>query len=179
MGLGRKLKKGIKKYGKYINPQQAFGLDPKGTAKGFAKDLGFSSGDPDNSASKLRAKIAREQWEDYKTRFQPLENVLLGYAGDREGYVKKAQEGAVNRVNQAYSTGQGQAERRLQSYGLNVTPQLQQRIASKLGLQKGLATVQASNLAKRQANEEITGIVGGGLSLGPKGTSFTEKAQVG
>lgn len=129
----------------------------------------FSSSDQPQVAAQLRARIAREQWEDYKTRFQPLENRLLGYANNREEYTNQAVSGSLNRVNQAYAGGQAQIERRLGSYGLAVTPEMQQRIAQRLGLQKSLSQVQASNVARREADSQLDTIVGGGLSTGARG----------
>lgn len=121
-------------------------------------------------ASNIRAAIARSQWQDYKKRFQPLENILLGYANNRQGYIADAQKGALDRVNQAYSGGEAQIQRRMQSFGLQITPEMQQRISKRLGYQKGLAQVQASNMARREAEGQLDTIVGGGLSMASQAT---------
>ena len=123
-----------------------------------------------NSASSIRAAIARSQWLDYKNRFQPLENILLGYANNRQGYINDATSGAVNRVNQAYAGAPAQMQRRIQSFGLQLTPEMQQRISNRLGHQKGLAQVQAHNMAKREAEGQLDSIVGGGLSMASQAT---------
>jgi hypothetical protein len=156
-GIGRGLKKLGRSLDK-IGPEWSFLHGVKG----------------DTSASELKAKIAREQWEDYKTRFQPLENILLGYAGNKGKFVSDAMGQAQTGVNNAYSGGQAQTERRLQSYGLQVTPEVQQRIAGKLQFQKGLAGVQAQNMAARQAEDQVSSIIGGGLSLGARSVGGTK-----
>ena len=117
----------------------------------------------ENEASNLRAAIAREQWEDYKQRFQPLENTLLGYANNRQGFVSGAKQESLNRVNSVYGLAQPQIERRLGSYGLQITPEIQNRIAKRLNYEKGLADVQAANTSTRLAQDQLTAIQGGGL----------------
>lgn len=160
LGIGRK----IKKYGK--RAAIAFstggfselyrGLKPKGSS---------------DYASQLRAKIAREQWADYKTRFQPLEDKLLNFASNKENNINKARADAAGRVETMYGGAQGQTERRLQSYGLQITPEVQGRISKRLGLDKSLANVQAQNMAARDTENQMSGIVGGGLSLGARNVS--------
>lgn len=124
-----------------------------------------SKSGPPHAAS-LRAQIAREQWADYKKRFQPIENVLLGYANNRQEFASKNKEQAVGRVESQYGRAQPQIERRLSSYGLQITPEMQQRIAKRLNYDKGLARVQAANVSNRLSKDQTQAIIGGGLFVG-------------
>lgn len=124
---------------------------------------------PSNMASNLRAKIAREQWEDYKARFQPLENKLIGYARNPEAFATANREQAVGRVNQAFGLLPAQAERRLGSYGLTMTPEQQTDFKRKAGLQQSLGQVQASNLSDRLSEDQIRGIVSGSTLVNSRG----------
>ena len=141
------------------------------------KDKIFGGGGPENEASTLRAQIAREQWADYKKRFQPLENILIGYANDPKGFRDKNRGLAVDRVNNAYGRGQAQIERRLSANGLQVTPEMQDRIAKKLNYDRALSTVQASNVSDRLSSDQLQGIVSGGLLVGNR--QATQKPQPG
>ncbi len=132
---------------------------------------------PDHTASNLRAKIAREQWEDYKTRFRPLEDKLLGLANNRNEFITKNREQAVGSVDSAYNQAPDQINRRLTSYGVQVTPEMQDRIGKTLGLQKSLSEVQASNMSDRLSKDQLQGIVGGGLFTGNR--SIQTSKQVG
>lgn len=129
----------------------------------FSKAFGGHPGGSSNMASGLRAQIAREQWDDYKTRFQPLENVLLGFANNKDKYINDQVGQAQGLVNNQYAGAPDQINRRLTSYGLTTTPDQQQNIDRQLANQKSLALVQGSNIARRTADDQITEIMGGGL----------------
>lgn len=164
-GVGRALKRGARKL-KYANPITAFSIDPKGVAKDFGKGLGLVPPEASTKASDTRAYIARSQWADYKKRFQPLENVLLGYASNPQQFKQQNLARAQAGVNDAFAGAQGLQERRLQSYGVQLTPEIQQRIASRLGQQKALSQVGAANVSDRMTDEQLNQIRSGGLTLG-------------
>lgn len=116
-----------------------------------------------HSASNLRSRIAREQWEDYKTRFQPLENTLLNLVGNRQKFVTEQVNNAQGLINKQFASAPGQIERRIHSYGLSISPEQQQQIDNRMSYDKSLAMVQGSNMAKRTADDQITELIGGGL----------------
>ena len=138
---------------------------------------GRGSGPPE--ASTLRAQIAREQWQDYKTRFQPIENVLLGYANNPEEFKDKNREAALGRVGDVYNRAPDQIERRMESYGLQVGAPERQRIQQKTDYQRGLATVQAANQSERLSADQLKGIIGGGLFVGNRQATTNQRPQVG
>lgn len=149
------------------------------TKTGFGRSidpLNRTPGDP-TTASGMRARIAREQWADYKQRFQPIENTLLYDASNPKQYADKNRGLALDRVNKVYSQGVPQTERRLESYGLEITPEMQNRIAKRLNYDKGLSQVQAANMSDRLSKDQLQAVVGGGLFVGNRAVQNTK--QVG
>lgn len=138
---------------------------------------GRGGGGPE--ASTLRAQIAREQWQDYKTRFQPIENVLLGYANNPEQYKQQNKDAALGRVGDVYNRAPAQIERRMTAYGLQVTPEDRQRIQQKTDYQRGLASVQAANMTDRLSEDQLRGIIGGGLFVGNRQATTGQRPTVG
>jgi len=141
--------------------------------------LGIGDDDGPPEASTLRAQIAREQWADYKERFQPIENVLLGYANNPQQYKQEAKDAALGRVGDVYNRAPEQIERRMTAYGLQVTPQDRGRIQQKTNYQRGLASVQAANMTDRLSEDQLKGIIGGGLFVGNRAATTNQRPQVG
>ena len=135
--------------------------------------------DKSTGASGLRAQIAREQWADYKKRFQPIENRLLGYAKDPKAFAEKNKGLALERVQGAYDRAGPQTERRLESYGLQITPEMQDRIAKRLNYDRGLSQVQASNMSDRLSKDQTQGIISGGLLVGNRQATMKSQAGAG
>lgn len=119
-------------------------------------------------ASNIRAAIARDQWQDYKTRFQPLENILLGYAQNPNSLIQPLREEAMGRINSQYGLALPMAQRRLGSYGLTMTDDQRQRFQNRNQMDKKLAEVQAMNQIKRFGDEQLFNIVGGVSSGKPE-----------
>jgi hypothetical protein len=156
-----------------------------GTVKGFRENLQNASGttglrqlygglfgkggggDP-HQASNLRATIAREEWADYKKRFQPIENQLLGYVKNSDQFIKGEQDKALGSVNDQFSRAPDQIARREASYGLQMTPEMQQNTQQRLQQSQSLSQVQALNTSGRLAKDQLLGIEGGGMFTGTK-----------
>lgn len=130
-------------------------------------------------ASGLRAKIAREQWADYKQRFVPIEDMLLSKAKNPEVFKEENRGLALGRVNAAYDRAPDQIERRMNSYGLSVTPEMEERIARQLGYDRTLANVQAANVSDRLSEDQLQGIRSGGLLVGNRQATTNQRPQVG
>lgn len=95
------------------------------------------------------AQIAKEQWEFYKTNYQPLEKNLIKQAmeaGSPEEFARA--RGAANAdVTGAYDAAKKNTERRMQSYGLNpAAPAYQSGMAS-ADLAQGASTAGALTTA--------------------------------
>lgn len=150
-------------------------------AEQLAHNVSLNGGGPNDphQASNLRAQIAREQWADYKKRFQPLENNLLGIANNRQAYIDKNRTESVGLVDKAYAGAEDQIGRRMNSYGLQVTPEMHDRIARTLGINKSLSEVQAANMSDRLSKDQVQGIVGGGMFVGNRAVAGSQPQVTG
>ena len=151
--------------------------DGDGAGQGSV-DGGLSNvnGDPNSidvnskgGAGELNAAITREQWEDYKARFQPYEDRLAAIfknGGLMEGEAERIPEAG----NQSFDTMRGIADRRLSRYG--IAPNKDQttsrdRMAS---LDKAIASVDAKNNLWATADERQDKIMTGGIDTMRKGS---------
>lgn len=111
------------------------------------------------SASDLYAQLTRQQWQDYVSRFIPIENELIEYAMNPETVrqnVAKAQAG----IGQAFTTQQGVTERRLRANQQTLTGEEKAAADQQTGLSKSLAEVQAANTARQVTVQRQRGILG-------------------
>tara|TARA_R110000803_G_scaffold106733_1_gene174817 strand:+ start:9264 stop:9836 length:573 start_codon:yes stop_codon:yes gene_type:complete len=123
--------------------------------------FGINSTDKDY-ASKTRAAITREQWEDYKARFQPYEDRLAAIYNNG-GLLEGEAERIPEAVNQSFSTMRGIADRNLSRYG--ITPTSDQSVSRDrmAGLDQVLAQVDAQNNLMATADQRKDKIMTGGI----------------
>lgn len=110
-------------------------------------------------ASDTYAQLTRDRWADYVSTFVPIENQLIQYATD-PNTVSNAMSTASQNVQGAYNAQQGAVARRLQGLNLQLDPDEQAAQARSSSLSRGLADVQAQNLAgdlTRQRQQQILG----------------------
>jgi hypothetical protein len=111
------------------------------------------------SAAELYAQLTRQQWQDYVSRFIPIENELIEYAMNPETVrqnVAKAQAG----IGQAFDTQQGVTERRLRANQQTLTGEEKAAADQQTGLSRSLGEVQAANTARQITVERQRGILG-------------------
>lgn len=99
-------------------------------------------------ASKVRAAIARAEFNDYRNRFYPLEDRRIAMVGNSALKQKQIGE-AVGLTQQGFDTAEGIRADRVRSYGLQLTPEQQQAHDRKLGVERTAATVGAANTTRR------------------------------
>jgi hypothetical protein len=124
-------------------------------------DFGISSDDK-NYASKTRAAITREQWEDYKERFQPYEDRLAAIYNNG-GLLEGEAERIPEAVNQSFSTMRGIADRNLSRYGISPTQDQSASRDRMAGLDQVLAQVDAQNNLMATADQRKDKIMTGGI----------------
>jgi hypothetical protein len=110
-------------------------------------------------AADTYARLTRERWADYVNTFVPIENQLIQYATSPDT-VSNAMSTASQNVQGAFNAQQGAVSRRLQGLGLELNPDEQAAQARASSLARGLADVQAQNLAAdttRQRQQQILG----------------------
>lgn len=110
-------------------------------------------------AADTYARLTRNRWAEYVNTFVPIENQLIDYATNPDT-VKNAMSTASQNVQGAFNAQQGAVGRRLQGLGLELNPDEQAAQARSSSLARGLADVQAQNLAgdvTRQRQQQILG----------------------
>ncbi len=124
-------------------PTSAYGVSPG--SKTYANDT--------------FAAVTREQWNNYVQTFVPIENQLIKYATDPT-VVSGAMQQASQDVNSAFNAQQGATGRKLQGLGVSLSPDEQQANTRSMGLQRGLADVQAQNTARDLTTQRQQSILG-------------------
>lgn len=112
-----------------------------------------------NSGSDNMAAIHRAQWEDYTSRFAPVEDMLFDTFNDSTR-ANKAVEKAGLTMAGAFDRSREQTGRELQRYG--VTPSATEERT--FGLKKAAATAGARNAMGTAMEDQRMGIMAGGLS---------------
>jgi hypothetical protein len=137
--------------------------------------LAGTSTDPSQSgsASDRMGNLMRAEWEDYRTRFQPYDQKLVGLAtsdADNQVAIERARSGVAG----SFDVAQGSLQRNQQRLGLSSTPEevaLQSRNSQ---ASKTLAEVGAMNGTRIAALDRDKQILGGDAAAGLKGSRLGE-----
>jgi hypothetical protein len=122
-----------------------------------------TSGDSIESASDKMARITREQWADYKLRFQPYEDRLAAaYANG--GLLEGERDRIPTTIDQSFNSMKGIANRGLSRYGISSSQDGMKARDRSMGLNKSLASVDAYNTLYKVADERQDKLMTGGLS---------------
>jgi len=115
----------------------------------------------DRVAAEQRAKLTREQWTDYQKRYAPWEDKLISFIDD-----PSTKQDGINRARDAvettYDSGLGQYKRQRQRLG-ELTP-FSEADKSSMARSKVTASVQATNDARRYADDRREKVQTSGLS---------------
>lgn len=144
--------------------------DPLGIG-GKAGGQAAQAGGVSNAASEKSAQIAADQWEYYKTNYQPLESNLITQAtnaGSPEEFARA--RGAANAdVTGSFDQARKATKRRLESYGINPgSPAYQSGLASTdiaEGATKAGAMTMADNNTRNLAYSKALDVVGMGRNI--------------
>jgi len=115
----------------------------------------------DDYASKMRAWIARQEWQDYLARFAPVEEELLGMVGNKE-LLNSELEQADKNMQSSFRTAEQMQNIERQRYGLALNDRNAIRNKAALELEKTAATAQALNDVRAAAKDRDLAILGGG-----------------
>jgi hypothetical protein len=109
------------------------------------------------------ARITREQWADYKLRFQPYEDRLAAaYANG--GLLEGERDRIPTTIDQSFNSMKGIANRGLSRYGISSSQDEMKARDRSMGLNKSLASVDAYNTLYKVADERQDKLMTGGLS---------------
>ena len=115
------------------------------------------------SAQKNRAKVARAEFEDWKTRFRPVEQELIGQIGD-PGVYRENVDRATESVDTAFTTGAGETQRNLSRYGVQPSAIESTQQQRQYGLSKAKATAEAANRSRSAVKNREMQVMAGGLA---------------
>jgi len=116
-----------------------------------------------NQASRNQAKLARSEWDDYKTRFVPIENELIGQIGDPSVYRENVGR-ATDSVSDTYATGAGEFERNMSRYGVQPNAEEKAQTERQYGLSRATAMTEAANRTRASVKDREMQLMGGGLA---------------
>ena len=112
------------------------------------------------SAQDALAQFTRQQWQQYVSQFIPIENELIDYAMDPT-VVQKNMDKALAGVRGSFDAQQGITQRRMRGLGIQLNPDEAAAAKRDTALQKGLAEVQAANVARDLTVDRQRSIMGG------------------
>lgn len=112
-------------------------------------------------ASDTLATIYRSQWEDYKARFVPLENEVMG-AYKNPSLYRAAEDQARGGVYQTFANQPTQ--RNLSRYGVQMSPEQQAAVQRNMQLTRSATAANAVNETRRRMSERDEEIMVGGVS---------------
>lgn len=115
------------------------------------------------SGSDNMAKIHRAQWEDYRKRFAPVEDMLFSRLNDST-HANEAVDKAGLTMAKSFDAGRKQTDREMSRYGVRSTGDQAEASERTFGLKKAAATAGARNATRTAMEDQKMGIMAGGLS---------------
>ncbi len=129
------------------------------------------------NASNTQAQIAQDQWNDYKTNFQPLEGKFVAQANNwtsPENYAKAAGDAAAT-VNSQFGAAKDALAR---TPGMDPSSGAYQAGMTNLGLSQAANSAVAQNTARQNVQNQGIAMQENALSLG-KGLPATASSSAG
>lgn len=117
--------------------------------------------DADKYGMDTMTALSRDQWDTYLQTFMPMENNLIRYATDISKPAVNA-ERAIEQVGQSFEQQTGMQERRMKAYGIQATDEEKAALSRSTALNKGLAEVQAGNMARDATIRRQRSVLGTG-----------------
>jgi macrodomain Ter protein organizer (MatP/YcbG family) len=119
----------------------------------------------DRDASTKRAFLVRDQWRDYKQRFQPVENQIINDMGSGV-HTRFNQEGidtARKAVDTAYAGAKSMESRDRERMGMGLSDAQKAVQSTQMNTQKSAASANAVNTANQWDIDRRNAVVSGGL----------------
>jgi hypothetical protein len=125
-----------------------------------------------NSGSKNLAKVHRAEWEDYISRFAPIEDKLIAMYNDGEGRAESVEK-AGETAGLAFNRSREQTDRTFSRYGLNLTDRQKTSRDKNQALEKTAAMAGAKNSMREAKEDQRMNIMSGGLSTAKQAKQTT------
>lgn len=118
----------------------------------------------DKGASETLARIYRNQWTDWKTRFQPRLDQLAGYAATGE-LTNQSIGLAQDSIQNSFANNAATFERNNQRLGIQMTPAQQKAAQRTASIGQAAAKTTAMNNARISGQDRDMQILAGGAGL--------------
>ena len=129
-----------------------------GGASGYGEIYGS---DP----ASMFARMTREQFEDYKTRYRPLEDTLMGYISNEDKKNNQIDR-ARGLSGSQFDTSMGITRRNFERYGLEMNPDREKAFGKKEKLNRTLAKVGAANITRDNIEDRDTSLTQSMVTMG-------------
>lgn len=119
----------------------------------------------DRDASTKRAFLVRDQWRDYKQRFQPIEDQIIKNMGSGI-HTQFNQEGvdmARKSVDTAYAGAQSMENRDRERMGMGLNDAQKSAQSTQFDTQKSASSANAVNTASQWDIDRRNAVISGGL----------------
>ncbi|WP_031431831.1 hypothetical protein [Methylomicrobium agile] len=119
----------------------------------------------DRDASNKRAFLVRDQWRDYKQRFQPIEDQIIKDMGSGI-HTRFNQEGidtARKAVDTAYAGAQSMENRDRERMGMGLSDAQKSAQSTQFDTQKSASSANAVNTANQWDIDRRNAVISGGL----------------
>lgn len=147
------------KFDAYMGADMIFpGLGSVG--KGLKKMFGGGS-KPDDYAARTNAEIARRNYDQYTSTYRPLESYLFEQLGDWDNVTQRGQAEAMEDANQSGKMSQDIWERRMEGFGLQITPGQRKAAERRFDLEAAKSAVNSANMTGRRMEDLQYNIMGG------------------
>lgn len=123
-------------------------FDIFGGLSNMRKKLMGGGSDGGGEAARMRAELLRRDFSDWATRYAPIEERLLGLYGNPAERTR-AQASAQQSFHEGFGRSMDAGQRRMQGYGIQLTPDQQQSYDRNAGLSRSLGEVEAYNRTGR------------------------------
>jgi len=132
--------------------------------------------EPDTYASEMQGKISREQYEDYKQYYGPIEDETIAYLTD-----DKRQQGEVTEAGdlagKAFDSTSAASRRNMGRYGISASKEVTANLAKDSARDKALAQVGAKNTMRDVIDQRKTALSEEMIGIGKGIKSDYEKSM--
>lgn len=129
---------------------------------------------PDYTASNEEAAITGQQWANFQSLYQPVEDQQIAYADNPAVPLQAANQAGVTADAQAQAVQQGLAKK-LGGEGITLTPEQKQAMSERQNISAGLGKVGAMNKAAVSAYDTQSRTLSGGA---PNPTTIGNPSQL-
>ena len=117
----------------------------------------------DPTVSNELAQILGQKWQNYQSLFAPIENQQIAWATDPNTIKNAATQAGAQAVKGSAAAATG-LQKAIETGGVKLTPDQQQAVQRRLGLEAGLSQVNAMNTAATNTYDSVTQVLGGGTT---------------